>query len=78
MNNNNKLHLNVTSNNVLITEYSTTTQQDIVSYMDDNNIALNYVNYKCVLLDFIAENYLNDLSIDEYLDEALNMLEASI
>ena len=69
-----KLHLALTKDNVLIEEYSSNTQIEVVDYMCSEGIALNYTNYKCVLLDFIAENYLNDLSIDEYLMEALNML----
>ena len=64
----------VGSKRTLKEEYSTQTQRDIVDYMNGENIVLNYDNYRSTLLDFIAENYLNDLDIDEYCNEALHML----
>ena len=47
---------------------------DIVDYMEENNIAINETTYRLELLNFIAENYNNDLDIEEYVQHASNLL----
>lgn len=47
---------------------------DIVDYMEENNIAINETTYRLELLNFIAENYNNDLDIEEYVQHAVNLL----
>ena len=47
---------------------------DIVDYMNENNIAINETTYRLELLNFIAENYNNDLDIEEYVQHASNLL----
>ena len=47
---------------------------DIVDYMEENNIAINETTYRLELLNFIAENYNNDLDIEEYVKHASNLL----
>ena len=47
---------------------------DIVDYMEENNIAINETTYRLELLNFIAENYNNDLDVEEYVQHASNLL----
>ena len=47
---------------------------DIVDYMEENNIAINETTYRLELLNFIAENYNNDIEYEEYLQHASNLL----
>ena len=47
---------------------------DIVDYMEENNIAINETTYRLELLNFIAENYNNDIEYEEYLQHASNFL----
>ena len=48
--------------------------QDIIDYMHENKIKVTQTNYKLELLNFIAENYNNDLCIKVYLAEAQKIL----
>ena len=51
--------------------------QEIVDYMNENEIVVNNTNYKLELLNFIAEGYNNDLNkeqFDDLLHEALLVL----
>ena len=47
---------------------------DIVDYMEENNIAINETTYRLELLNFIAENYNNDIEYEEYVKHASNLL----
>ncbi len=44
--------------------------KQITQYMHDEGIKVTQTNYKLELLNFIAENYNNDLCIKQYLNEA--------
>lgn len=51
--------------------------QEIIDYMNENEIVVNNTNYKLELLNFIAEGYNNDLNkeqFDDLLHEALLVL----
>ena len=48
--------------------------KQIIQYMHENNIKVTQTNYKLELLNFIAENYNNDLCIKVYLAEAQKIL----
>jgi len=51
--------------------------QEIVDYMNENEIVVNNTNYKLELLNFIAEGVLNDLNkeqFDDLLHEAMTVL----
>lgn len=60
----------------MFNKYKNKTMYDdnILNYMHEEKIKVTRTNYKLQLLAFIAENYLNDLCINEYLDEAVNVL----
>ena len=45
---------------------------DIVKYMEENNIAINETTYRLELLNFIAENYNNDLEYEKLIIHAVN------
>ena len=47
---------------------------DIVDYMEENNIAINETTYRLELLNFIAENYNNDIEYVQYVEHASNLL----
>ena len=50
--------------------------QEIVDYMNENEIVVNNTNYKLELLNFIAEGVLNDLNkeqFDDLLHEAMTV-----
>ena len=47
---------------------------DIVDYMNENNIAINETTYRLELLNFIAENYNNDIEYVQYVEHASNLL----
>ena len=44
---------------------------EIVQYMESENIKVNKTNYKLELLNFIAENTLNDLDNSKFINEAV-------
>ena len=51
--------------------------QEIIDYMNENEIVVNNTNYKLELLNFIAEGVLNDLNkeqFDDLLHEAMTVL----
>ena len=51
--------------------------QEIIDYMNENDIVVNNTNYKLELLNFIAEGFLNDLNkeqFDDLLHEAMTVL----
>ena len=48
--------------------------RDIVDYMEENNIAINETTYRLELLNFIAENYNNDIEYVQYVEHASNLL----
>jgi hypothetical protein len=48
--------------------------EEVVDYMEENGIEVNEVNYNLTLLEFIAENYINDLDIRPYVLNAANLL----
>ena len=45
---------------------------DIVDYMNENNIEINETTYKLELLNFILEGYLNDNDVDKLLTHGVN------
>lgn len=45
---------------------------DIVDYMNENNIEINETTYRLELLNFIAENYNNDLEYEKLIEHAVN------
>jgi len=45
---------------------------DIVDYMNENNIAINETTYRLELLNFIAENYNNDIEYKKLIQHAVN------
>ena len=45
---------------------------DIVEYMFDNDIAINETTYRLELLNFIAENYNNDVEYKKLIQHAVN------
>ena len=45
---------------------------DIVDYMNENNIEINETTYRLELLNFIAENYNNDLEYEKLIQHAVN------
>ena len=45
---------------------------DIVDYMEENNIAINETTYRLELLNFIAENYNNDIEYKKLIQHAVN------
>ena len=50
--------------------------QEIIDYMNENDIVVNNTNYKLELLNFIAEGVLNDLNkeqFDDLLHEAMTV-----
>lgn len=50
--------------------------QEIIDYMNENDIVVNNTNYKLELLNFIAEGFLNDLNkeqFDDLLHEAMTV-----
>ena len=47
---------------------------EIVQYMESENIKVNKTNYKLELLNFIAENTLNDLDNSKFINEAVKCL----
>ena len=49
---------------------------DIVDYMKDEGIEVNETNYKMEVLNFIAENTLNGLDVETYIQESIRLLEA--
>ena len=46
---------------------------EIVQYMESENIIVNKTNYKLELLNFIAENTLNDLDNSKFINEAVKV-----
>ena len=46
---------------------------EIVQYMESENIKVNKTNYKLELLNFIAENTLNDLDNSKFINEAVKV-----
>ena len=46
---------------------------EIVQYMKSENIKVNKTNYKLELLNFIAENTLNDLDNSKFINEAVKV-----
>lgn len=48
--------------------------KQITQYMHEENIKVTQTNYKLELLNFIAENYNNNLCINVYLQEAQKIL----
>ena len=48
---------------------------DIVDYMKDEGIEVNETNYKLEVLNFIAENTLNGLPVETYIQESIRLLE---
>ena len=60
----------------MFNKYKNKTMYDdnILNYMHDEKIKVTRKNYKLQLLAFIAEARLNDLCVEEYLDEAVNVL----
>ena len=47
---------------------------DIVDYMNDENIEINETTYRLEVLNFIAENYNNDIEYEEYIQHTVNYL----
>ena len=50
--------------------------QEIIDYMNENDIVVNNTNYKLELFNFIAEGFLNDLNkeqFDDLLHEAMTV-----
>ena len=45
---------------------------DIVDYMNENNIEINETTYRLELLNFIAENYNNDVEYEKLIEHAVN------
>ena len=45
---------------------------DIVDYMNENNIEINETTYRLELLNFIAENYNNDSEYEKLIEHAVN------
>ena len=45
---------------------------DIVDYMNENNIEINETTYRLELLNFIAENYNNDSEYKKLIEHAVN------
>ena len=45
---------------------------DIVDYMNENNIEINETTYRLELLNFIAENYNNDSEYEKLIQHAVN------
>ena len=45
---------------------------DIVDYMNENNIAINETTYRLELLNFIAENYNNEVEYEKLIQHAVN------
>ena len=45
---------------------------DIVDYMNENNIEINETTYRLELLNFIAENYNNDVEYEKLIQHAVN------
>lgn len=48
--------------------------RDIVDYMEENNIAINETTYRLEVLNFIAENYNNDVEYEKYIQHTVNYL----
>ena len=46
---------------------------EILQYMESENIKINKTNYKLELLNFIAENTLNDLDNSKFINEAVKV-----
>ena len=45
---------------------------DIVDYMNENNIEINETTYRLELLNFIAENYNNEVEYEKLIIHAVN------
>ena len=45
---------------------------EIVIYMKDEQIEINETNYKLELLNFIAENYNNEVEYEKLIQHAVN------
>ncbi|MEC7807451.1 MAG: hypothetical protein VYD75_10080 [Pseudomonadota bacterium] len=46
--------------------------EDIIDYMNDEDIELNLTSYKLQLLAFILEGELNDLNVSEFIEHGYN------
>ena len=46
--------------------------EDIIDYMNDEDIELNLTSYKLQLLAFILEGELNDLDVGEFIEHGYN------
>jgi hypothetical protein len=45
---------------------------DIVDYMNENEIEINETTYRLELLNFIAENYNNEVEYEKLIQHAVN------
>ena len=47
---------------------------EIVEYMYENGIEINETTYRLEVLNFIAENYNNDIEYKKYIEHAVNYI----